>query len=281
MKKQAGPAKKILVVYNPGKPGMGSRISELRKLLRKKNARVTVKDASSALPSADVCIVLGGDGTMLKAGRKLSPKNIPVIGVNMGSLGFLAEFSYSDLKGFIPRILSGRFTTQSRIVLNLAVTRRGRTVYCRDAINDCIIHTGQSMRVALFKVRINNEPLAEYTGDGLIFSTPTGSTAYSLAANGPIVYPELPVLAITPICPHTLSQRPIIVPSDDMVSVTIEKYKSEKHVTLSVDGQETFSLNTDDRINIKKSQGRFLLVVHPGHNYYNILQSKLGWGRLR
>jgi NAD+ kinase len=272
--------KKILIVYNPRKPGIGKALANLKKLLSKKGINTVIRNVSSNLPQSDLCIALGGDGTILKVGRKLSCLKVPVLGVNLGSLGFLAEFSYNDLTRMIPKILKEQLNVENRIILNIEVNRKGKKVYSSAAVNDCIIHTGQSMRVTLFKVKINNRLLAEYIGDGLILSTPTGSTAYSLAAQGPIVYPALPVFVITPICPHTLSQRPIIVPSEDTISVDIARHKSDKGVVLSIDGQETFNLKINDKVNIKSSKDKFLLVRHPGHNYYNILQNKLGWGKL-
>jgi NAD+ kinase len=272
--------KKLLIVYNPKKSGVKKALARLENLFAGKNLKITVSDIYSPLPAADLCIVLGGDGTIIMAGRKLSEHKVPILGVNLGSLGFLAEFSFEDLENMLPALLKNRYSTESRIILDLNVARKNRKIYSNVAINDCIIHTGQSMRIALFRVKTNNRLLAEYVGDGLIISSPTGSTAYSLAAQGPIVYPALPVFVITPICPHTLSQRPIIVPSGDTISVDIVKYKSDKGIMLSVDGQETFGLEINDRVNIKNSVKRkFLLVANPDHSYYTILRSKLGWGK--
>ncbi|MDI6641141.1 MAG: NAD(+)/NADH kinase, partial [Elusimicrobiota bacterium] len=146
------------------------------------------------------------------------------------------------------------------------------------ALNDCIVHCGASPRVILLRVKINNDWLTDYLGDGIIISTPTGSTAYSLATGGPIVNPLLPVFIISPICPHTLSQRPLIVSSADKLSIEILEYKSNKDIVFSVDSQENFVVNPSDKITIKKSKYILKLITHPEKSYYKILREKLHWG---
>ncbi|OGS23802.1 MAG: hypothetical protein A2297_02500 [Elusimicrobia bacterium RIFOXYB2_FULL_48_7] len=269
--------KKILVVYNPKKAEAANALKTLKKwLFARKQAEVTsLSSDAKFLPKADVCISLGGDGTILRVARKIAPLGVPVLGVNVGSLGFLAETDPHEMCAMIDKILSGKFRTEERIMLNVELNGKQYP-----ALNDCVVRSSSSSRVIMVNVKVNNVPLAEYVGDGVIISTPTGSTAYSLAAGGPIVTPKLPVFIVSPVCPHTLSQRPIILSSDSSIQVEIPEYKSNRNILLSIDGQDNCTVSSKDKILISKSRHKLKLITNPGKGYFNILRSKFNWGLL-
>ena len=279
--------KKILIVYNPEKQKAKILAYKIKKLFNKSGAKVNITDLTSKLVKSDLCIVLGGDGSILKVGRKLAHLEVPVLGVNLGSLGFLAEFSYDDLVEFIPYILKSEYKIEKRLMLDIVLKKVNGKKYHSIAVNDCIIHIGHLLRIGSFRASIDDSFLAEYIGDGLIISTPTGSTAYSMAAQGPIVIPTLSVIIITPICPHTLTQRPIIVSSESEINICITDYrlsyarKGHRCVStiLSIDGQERYNLDIGDEINIKKSGIEFLTIPNQKQNCFKILQNKLNWGK--
>ncbi|OGS22092.1 MAG: hypothetical protein A3J83_03720 [Elusimicrobia bacterium RIFOXYA2_FULL_40_6] len=269
--------KKILVVYNPIKPEAVAELKQLKKWFysNKQNEVTALPSDAKILPNADICITLGGDGTILRVAKKIAPLGIPVLGVNMGFLGFLAETDPVEMFPIIEKAIAGKVKIEERMMLDIESSGKSYL-----ALNDCVIRSGSSSRVILLNVKVNNLALADYIGDGLIISTPTGSTAYSLAAGGPIVSPKLPVFIVSPICPHTLSQRPIILSSDSNIVTEVSKYKSNKNIVISIDGQENFNISSGAVISVKKSKYKLKLITHPGKSYFNILRAKFNWGML-
>ncbi len=226
----------------------------------------------------DMIIVLGGDGTLLSAARLMADirADVPIFGVNLGSLGFMAELSLDELYDNLEKAMAGRLETEDRMMLTASVLRGGKRIARYRVLNDAVINKGALARMVELKVSVNDGHLTTLRADGLIVATPTGSTAYSLSAGGPIIHPTLQCFVVTPICPHTLSNRPIALP--DNVVVTVCLLSRSEDVSLTLDGQIGFSLEPNDVVEIKKSRFRMKLIKHPAKSYYEILRTKLKWG---
>jgi len=225
---------------------------------------------------ADLIIVLGGDGTLLNASRHGRRKEVPILGVNLGGLGFLTETSVEELPATLEKILKGDFGVSKRIMLDVNVKRESDTVFAITVLNDAVITKDALARIIDIETYVDNEYLTTFKADGLIFSTPTGSTGYSLAAGGPLIYPSLPNIVVTPICPHTLTNRPIILPEKAEIRARL-KSKEEK-VILTLDGQVGFPLEYDDEMIIKKSSRMANIIKSSSRGYFEILRTKLKWG---
>ncbi|RMF94547.1 MAG: NAD(+) kinase [Candidatus Schekmanbacteria bacterium] len=231
----------------------------------------------SDIPSnCDLVIVLGGDGTFLSVARLLVKTDIPILGINLGSLGFLTETTLTNMYKVIDDVFKGNFEIDNRMVLRTHVHRQGERIAEYNALNDVVINNGALARIITMSTFIDNKFVTRYRADGLIVSTPTGSTAYSLAAGGPIVYPNLDVITISPICPHTLGNRPIVIPGSSIIEVTLET-KTED-VLLTLDGQVGFTLRSKDVVEIKKSEKPIRIIQSRERNYFETLRTKLGWG---
>lgn len=232
----------------------------------------------SVIPQdADFVIVLGGDGTLLGAARRVAGYGVPILGVNLGGLGFLTEVPLRRLYAVVERMLEGRLEVESRLMLETTVTRKGEEVCRFRVLNDVVINKGALARIIDLDVYIDEQFLTTFRADGLIVSTPTGSTAYNLSAGGPILYPTMSSYILTPICPFTLTNRPIILPDSATIYITLSR-KSEERVVLTFDGQVGFDLLYADRVAIYKSRERIRLIKSPDHSYFEILRTKLGWG---
>jgi NAD+ kinase len=224
----------------------------------------------------EMIIVLGGDGTLLSVARQVWDKNIPILGVNLGGLGFLTEITLDELYPVLERVVQDDFATNEREVLNAGVIRREKRIAEFIVLNDAVINKGALARIIDLETTINGEYLSTFRSDGLIISTPTGSTAYNLSAGGPIVYPSLHTIIITPICPHTLTIRPIIIPDDVKIRALLKSRDEE--VTLTLDGQQGFTLEFEDVVEVGKAEGRILLIKSPYRHYFELLREKLKWG---
>lgn len=221
-------------------------------------------------------IVLGGDGTLLSVARLIEERDVPILGVNLGSLGFLTEIGMDELYPVLENVIRGDFTVENRIMLDVFIYREGKMVanYC--ALNDVVINRGTLARIVYLEIKINGLYVTTYRSDGLIIATPTGSTAYSLAAGGPIVYPTMNALILSPICPHTLTNRPIVIPDD--VKIEINLITPDEGALATLDGQVGYSLNYRDSIEVRKAKNTIKLIQSPGKNYYEVLRKKLKWG---
>ena len=226
--------------------------------------------------SVDLLIVLGGDGTLLSAVRYLQEENVPILGVNLGGLGFLTEITLEELYPVLERTLEGKVETEKRMKLSTTVIRQGRKEAQYTILNDVVISKSVLARIIHLRNSINGVYVTTYRGDGVIISTPTGSTAYSLAAGGPIVHPSMDSVLITPICPHTLTNRPLLVPDQATVEFTLETEESD--VRLTLDGQVGCDLLPFDRVIITKAQSRVFFIKSPFKDYFQILRTKLKWG---
>jgi NAD+ kinase len=266
------------IIYNPYKEKAKKSLQKIKEWLEKRKCKaVAIPSTSPRMPEMDFAVTLGGDGTMLMASRTLAPKEIPVLGVNLGSLGFLAETDQKEVFSLLEGVIADKYRVEERLMLSIEFTS-GKERSSHLALNDCIIHAGANGRVVRVQAMINTEFVADYIGDGLIVSTPTGSTAYSLAASGPIVHPGLPVFVMTPICPHTLTQRPLIISSSEALTLNvITKHHLDKPI-ISIDGQINYSVGMKDQINISLYEKPLRLISNPKRKYFQVLRRKLKWG---
>jgi NAD+ kinase len=248
----------------------------LRAGLPLSDAYINSVERSDIPDHVEMVIVLGGDGTLLSVARLVGVHEVPILGVNLGGLGFLTEITLEELYRVLERVIQGDFITDERVVLNAAVIRRGERMAEFIVLNDAVINKGALARIIDLETTINEEYLTTFKSDGLIISTPTGSTAYNLSAGGPIVYPSLHCIIITPICPHTLTNRPIVIPDDVEIRAILQTKQQE--VILTLDGQQGFSLEFEDMVEIKKAESRILLIKSPYRHYFEVLREKLKWG---
>jgi NAD+ kinase len=225
----------------------------------------------------DLILVLGGDGTMIATARMLGDTEIPVIGVNYGGLGYLAEFRIEEMFTALESILAGDYKLQKRVMLSVELRREDALVSQNRVLNDVVINKSALARIIEIDTYLNGQFVNLFRADGLIVATPTGSTAYNLSAGGPIIFPSMNAVVITPICPFTLSNRPIVVPDDSVIDVRLMTEKEE--VALTLDGQVGFPLQVGDRVVIRKSDTSFNLVQPKNRNYFDLLRDKLRWGR--
>lgn len=222
-------------------------------------------------------VVLGGDGTLLGAARKVVRYGVPILGVNLGGLGFLTSIPLKGLYPAIERMLRGELEVESRLMLETKVLRQDEEICRFLVLNDLVINKGPLARIIDLDVTINEQFLTTFRADGLIISTPTGSTAYNLSAGGPILYPTMANFILTPICPFTLSNRPIILPDSDTIYIKMGK-ESEEKVHLTFDGQVGFDFSYGDKVMINKSEQGIKLIKSPDQTYFEILRAKLMWG---
>lgn len=255
---------------------------ELESWLRDKGAavfseEVSTKEKVDRWNNVDWVVVLGGDGTLLGAARKVGRYGVPILGVNIGGLGFLTEIPLKRLYPAIEMMLKDQLEVESRLMLETKVQRKGEEIFLFLVLNDVVINKGALSRIIDLDVYINDQFLTTFRADGLIISTPTGSTAYNLSAGGPILYPTMANFILTPICPFTLTNRPIILPDSDNIHIMMGKESDEK-VKLTFDGQVGFDFFYGDKVMIHKSKERIRLVKSPYQTYFEILRTKLMWG---
>ncbi len=226
---------------------------------------------------ADLIVVLGGDGTMISTARLTGNKEIPVLGINYGSLGYLTEFRIEEMFPALEKILEGDYQIDRRVMLEVEHQRDGEKLASGRVLNDVVVNKSAIARIIEIEVELNNLYVNSFRADGLIVSTPTGSTAYNLSAGGPIIYPTMNAVVLTPICPFTLSNRPIVVPDADEIKL---KLKNEiEGVILTMDGQIGHQIKFGDTVSIRKSRTSFNLIQPPNRNYFDVLRNKLKWGR--
>jgi NAD+ kinase len=234
-------------------------------------------DPGELAEKVDLILVLGGDGTMIATARMVGDQEIPVIGVNYGGLGYLAEFRIEELFVGLESILSGNYRLDKRVMLTVELYRGNEVVTRNRVLNDVVINKSALARIIEIEVYLNQQHVNSFRADGLIVSTPTGSTAYNLSAGGPVIFPSMNAVVITPICPFTLSNRPIVVPDDATIELTLKT--DQEDVSLTLDGQVGFPLNVGDKVVIHKSRTTFNLIQPTNRNYFDVLRDKLRWGR--
>ena len=274
--------KRVFLLGNPDKPQVEPTINDLRSWLPN-HAEVIgheiVRSAKALMEAeADFVIVVGGDGTILGAARSMGKDQKPIIGLNQGKLGFLAEFSLEELKEQIEQILSDATLVRERTILDVGITRTHTSAAFHSlALNDCVIHTGPPYRMFQLVVRIDGQRLTEVRGDGLIIASPSGSTAHNMSAGGPILEPGVQAIVLTPICPHSLTHRPIVVESSSVIEVVA--HTVNEGATVSVDGQVSSPFRAGDVLTVRRSEQNFKLVKNPKYPRWHTLVTKLNWGR--
>lgn len=236
-----------------------------------------VAEVHEMAETVDLVIVVGGDGSMLSAARDMVHHDVPLLGVNRGRLGFLTDIRPDELEQRVKRVLNGEYVASNRFLLDVAIYRNGEAINRGLALNDVVLHPGQSVRMLEFELYIDGQFVYSQRSDGLIISTPTGSTAYALSAGGPILHPKLDAMVLVPMNPHTLTSRPIAIAGDSTVEIRVgERRDIQPQVTC--DGQDDFITEPGDTIRIWREE-RTLRLIHPvDHNFYSICRSKLGWG---
>jgi len=242
----------------------------------------SLRDESGGRPremlaqESDLLLVLGGDGTLLAAAREAAPRGIPVLPINLGSLGFLTSFTLGELYSALEGTLAGQLAASERVMLNASLMREGETIESQLVLNEAVITKGALARMIEIELSIDEDFVCRYRADGLIVATPTGSTAYSLSAGGPIVHPAVESIILTPICPHTLSDRPLVV--GDTCNVEMRLRGAAESVYLTLDGQKGVLMQSEDRVAIVRAKQRLKLIQPHRKSYYEILRSKLKWG---
>jgi NAD+ kinase len=270
---------KLVIFGDPQKGQVGNAIAEFVDFI-KSDAQVVetcnINECSEQiLEAVDFAVVFGGDGSIISAARYLSKSRVPVIGVNLGKLGFLAEFSLEELKAYFKQIISGKAPIEQRMLLGCTVTNKSTQKFYSTAINEVFIAAGEPFKMVELKISVDGQPLAGCISDGLIISTPTGSTAYNLSAGGPILSGKMEAMVVTPMCPHSLSFRPIVINADSKVEVF--GIRVNEGTKVSVDGQVSLQLSVDDVVCIEKEKSSFLIVNNPIRAYWETLATKLSW----
>jgi NAD+ kinase len=239
-------------------------------------ARLTLDaDLGASGPVADLCLVLGGDGTLLQAARRVGLRGTPILGINLGSLGFLTAHPVSEAAGAVQAFLASALVPDQRPMLDVELWRGDRLLAHQAVLNDAVVAKGALARIMDMHLRVGDQDAGPIKADGLIVATPTGSTAYSLSAGGPILHPSLEAFVISPICPHTLTLRPSVVPASQPISITLEEAE-DAHLTL--DGQIGHQLLPGDEVRLRQAQTRITLLQRPGLDFFALLQQKLHWG---
>ena len=282
--------KKIGIVSKPKKAEIREIVPELVEWLRKRDIEVSIdKETGSILESSEKCltrnelpgkvdllVVLGGDGTLLAAARALYRHEVPIFAVNLGDLGFLTVITRDELYPALEGVLSGNYRSERRVQIEGELVRADEVLSTFRALNDVVLNKGAIARIQDFEVYADGEFISNYKSDGLIVSTPTGSTAYSLAAGGPVVSPSVEAFIITPICAHTLTNRPLVLRDSANIEIVVKSQREAAYLT--VDGQVGIATHSEDIIRVRKSDSYVELIQPPQRNYYEILRQKLKWG---
>jgi len=284
------PPRTIGIFSRPRRADISEIVKPLIEWLSKRGIRalydtetaVSLRDEASGrarevlADESDLLLVLGGDGTLLAAAREAAPRGIPILPINLGSLGFLTSFTLGELYPALEETIAGHLSANERVMLNASLLRDGLVLESRSVLNEAVITKGALARMIEIELSIDEDFVCRYRADGLIVATPTGSTAYSLSAGGPIVHPEVASIILTPICPHTLSDRPLVV--GDSCSVEMRLRGVAESVYLTLDGQKGVLMESEDRVSIMRAKERLKLIQPHRKSYYEILRNKLKWG---
>ena len=264
----------VVIVTKPRQPEISRVAADLVTWFKAHKIEASL-DAQAA-DRADLAVVVGGDGTLLAAARLLGERQIPILAINHGGLGFLTEVTLQEMYPALERVLEGQFITEERMMMDIALTRASNRLASYRALNDVVINKGAVSRIIELEVRVDGQYVSRFRADGLIVSTPTGSTAYNLSAGGPIIFSSMSAMVVTPICSHTLTNRPLLLPPEVQIDITLSSSQEDAYVT--VDGQVGVPLQIDDRLTVEKSDVTVKLVAPCGKNYFDVLRGKLKWG---
>ena len=273
--------RKVLTVINSRKDDVGSVVRSIGDFARTKSIEVVTLDfsggsARESYSDVDLAIALGGDGTLLSCARMLAARGVPILAVNMGDFGFITEVSKNELIETWCKYLDGLLGVSERLMLSVSVHREGREAASFLGLNEAVIGTKGISRMIRLKVFLSETYMGRYRADGVIVATPTGSTAYSMAAGGPILHPEMEAFILTPICPFTLSNRPTVVPATEILRIEVEE-PQKVETALTMDGQESFPLQPLDSIHIRRAEHKARIVHTDLRTFYDVLRTKLHW----
>jgi len=264
----------VVLVTKPKQSDVARVAAELARWFKGKNIEASLEPEAAS--TADLTVVVGGDGTLLAAARLLGDRQVPILAINHGGLGFLTEVTLEEMYPAIERVLAGHFITEHRMMMDIEIAREGRRVGVYRALNDVVINKGTFSRMIELETLVDRQYVSRFRADGLIVATPTGSTAYNLSAGGPIVFPTMSAMIVTPICSHTLTNRPIVLPPGVKVEIVLTSAQDDVQVT--VDGQVGTKLENHDKITVEKSNIAVKLVAPADKNYFDVLRGKLKWG---
>jgi NAD+ kinase len=264
----------VVVVTKPKQPDVARVAGQLAAWFKGKNIQASLEPEAAS--KADLVVVVGGDGTLLAAARLLGDRQVPILAINHGGLGFLTEVTLDEMYPAIERVLAGHFISEHRMMMEVEVSAADKRSAMYRALNDVVINKGTISRMIELETWVDRQYVSRFRADGLIVATPTGSTAYNLSAGGPIVFPTISAMIVTPICSHTLTNRPIVLPAGVKVEIILAAAHDDVHVT--VDGQVGMQLETNDRITVEKSNIAVKLVAPADKNYFDVLRGKLKWG---
>lgn len=265
----------IIIVGKPDDPRVTEPLDQLSAHLTRAGATLL---KSEDIDSADLVIAIGGDGTMIYASRLTRKSGTPILGINRGRLGFLADVTPEDMLTSVDHVLQGDYSTDSRLLLEACLRRSNGDQQVAYALNDVVLQRRETGRMVDFETRIAGQYVNTHSGDGLIVATPTGSTAYALSCGGPIIEPQLDAVVVVPICPHTLTDRPIVISADQPVEVRLLQ-RDDTRAEITVDGFSVGDIRPGDKLQVSAANNRVTLVHPPGYDFYGILRSKLFWGR--
>lgn len=282
--------KQAAIISKPGKAELGRVVREVATWLREHGYALicdavaasfidgcaAVERAEMIRQKPDFVIVLGGDGTLLATGHDVARAGIPIVGVNLGSLGFLTEVKQEEIQQALEAIDARRFQLSLRSMLECRLIRAGKTIESYEALNDVVVNQGALARITDFDLHINGQFVSNYKADGLIVATPTGSTAYSLASGGPILAPDVPAFVITPVASHALTNRPLVVRDTDVIEISMKS--SREAAFLAIDGQQGMSVADGDIVQCRKSELQVKLLKLPERSFFDVLRMKLKWG---
>jgi NAD+ kinase len=264
----------VVIVTKPHQPDVAKVAAELVTWFNQRGIMASLDP--SVAPTADLCVVVGGDGTLLAAARLMADRQLPILAINYGGLGFLTEVTRDEMYPALEVVLGGKTVTNNRMMIKVVVRRDGTIIETYQALNDAVIHKGTLGRIIELEASVDGHYVTRFRSDGLILSTPTGSTAYNLSAGGPIVYPTMGAIIMTPICPHTLTNLPLILPPESQIEIVLCSTQDEVYVT--VDGQVGLKLEAGDRVTIGKSQRLVHLISPMDRDFFGVLRGKLKWG---
>jgi NAD+ kinase len=281
---------RVGIISKPRQEVIATLVPRLQAWLGERQLRVAVDEETAGclggstkgvpredlLRQSDLVIVLGGDGTLLALARTIGESKVPILPVNLGSLGFLTSVTLEEVFPVLEEVLAEKHRISERVLIETTVFRQQQEIFRQVALNDAVVNKAALARIIDLDLLIDGGYVCSYKADGLIISTPTGSTAYSLAAGGPIVYPVLDAFIITPICPHALTNRPVVIP--DSTNIEVQLHADEQDVYLTLDGQVGITLQQNDRLAMRKSERRLRLVRPMRKTYFEILRNKLKWG---
>ncbi len=273
--------RRVLIVSNSRKDHVISVVETVEAFVRERGGTAVRADVAAPVPDAalaglDLAVSLGGDGTLLACARLVAARGVPILAVNLGDIGFITEVTQDELIPACEDFLAGASGFSERLMLDVSVRRGSTEVASFTGLNDAVVSTTGISRMIRLRVRLSDTPVGRYRADGVIVATPTGSTAYSMAAGGPILYPEMEAFILTPICPFTLGNRPTVVPATEQLEVEVEG-SQKTGVALTVDGQQTIALEAGDRVAVRRAARKALIVRSRRRGFYEVLRTKLHW----